>query len=208
MGGLVARRGQSGHGVSIGPFRKKRLETVQIMNIRPYRGRLPRLGLNVYIDPAAVAIGDVELGDDASLWPCVVARGDVNHIHIGARSNIQDGAVLHVTHDGPYTPGGAPLLIGADVTVGHGAILHACTIEDACLIGMHAVVLDKAHVHKHAMIGAGAVVTPGKIVGEGELWLGNPARCVRMLTPAQIEQLYYSAQHYVRLKNEYLHASV
>ncbi len=177
------------------------------MSLRSYRGRLPRLGEKVYIDPAAVLIGDVELGDDASLWPCAVARGDVNVIRIGARTNVQDGAVLHVTHDGPYTPGGAPLIIGDDVTVGHGAILHACTIEDACLIGMHATVLDKAHVRKHAMIGAGAVVSPGKIVGEGELWLGNPARCVRKLTEQQIEQLYYSAKHYVRMKDEYLAAS-
>jgi carbonic anhydrase/acetyltransferase-like protein (isoleucine patch superfamily) len=177
------------------------------MNIRPYRGRLPRLGENVYIDSAAVLIGDVELADDASLWPCVVARGDVNHIRIGARTNIQDGAVLHVTHDGPYTPGGAPLSIGDDVTVGHGAILHACTIENACLIGMHATVLDNVHMHRHAMIGAGAVVSPGKVVGEGELWLGNPARLVRKLSDQQIEQLYYSAKHYVRLKNEYLQAA-
>jgi carbonic anhydrase/acetyltransferase-like protein (isoleucine patch superfamily) len=175
-----------------------------ISNIRPYRERVPRLGENVYIDPAAVLIGDVELGDDVSLWPCVVVRGDVNFIRIGARSNIQDGAVLHVTHDGTYTPGGTPLLIGADVTVGHGAILHACTIEDACLIGMHATVLDNVQVKRHAMIGAGALVPPGKIVGEGELWLGNPARCVRKLSESQIEQLYYSAQHYVRLKNDYL----
>ena len=112
------------------------------MNIRSYRNKSPRLGERVFIDAEAVVIGDVEIGDDASLWPCTVARGDVNHIRIGARTNIQDGAVLHVTHDGPYTPGGFPLLIGADVTVGHGAILHACTIEDACLIGMRATVLD------------------------------------------------------------------
>jgi len=177
------------------------------MTIRPYRQHQPRLGANVYVDPAAVLIGDVELAEDASLWPCTVTRGDVNFIRIGARTNIQDGAVLHVTHDGPYTPGGFPLLIGADVTVGHGAILHACTIEDACLIGMHATVLDGVRVRRHSMIGAGAVVTPGKTVGEGELWLGNPARCVRSLTAAQIEQLYYSAQHYVRLKNEYLAAA-
>jgi len=176
------------------------------MNTRAYREQFPRLGAHVYIDPAAVLIGDVELGDDASLWPCAVARGDVNFIRIGARTNVQDGAVLHVTHDGPYTPGGQPLRIGADVTVGHGAILHACTIDDACLIGMHATVLDGAHVCRHAMVAAGAVVTPGKIVGEGELWLGNPARCVRKLDARQIEQFYYSAQHYVRLKNEYLHA--
>jgi len=176
------------------------------MNLRPYRGQLPRLGSRVYVDPAAVAIGDVEFGDDASVWPMVVVRGDVNHIRIGARSNVQDGAVLHVTHDGPYTPGGYPLVIGADVTIGHGAILHACTIDDACLIGMHATVLDGVHVHKHSIIGAGAVVTPGKVVGEGELWVGNPARCVRTLSSSQIAQLYYSAKHYVKLKDEYLAA--
>ena len=174
------------------------------MNIRPYQGISPRLGANVYIDPAAQVIGDVEIGDDASLWPCAVARGDVHFIRIGARTNVQDGAVLHVTHDGPYTPGGAPLIIGDDVTVGHGAILHACTIGDACLIGMHATVLDGAVVHRHSMIGAGALVAPGKIVGEGELWVGNPARCVRKLSDTEIERLYYSAQHYVKLKNQYL----
>lgn len=177
------------------------------MNIRPYRDRLPKLGSAVYIDEAAVVIGDVELGDDASLWPCAVARGDVNRIVIGARTNVQDGAVLHVTHDGPYTPGGMPLIVGADVTIGHGAIIHACSIEDTCLIGMHATVLDGARVSRHSMVGAGAVVSPGKVIGEGELWVGNPARLLRRLTDLQIEQLHYSAQHYVRLKNEYLAAS-
>ena len=176
------------------------------MNIRPYRNQLPRLGARVYVDPAAVLIGDVELGDDVSLWPCTVTRGDVNFIRIGARTNVQDGAVLHVTHDGPYTPGGFPLVIGADVTVGHGAILHACTIEDACLIGMHATVLDGAIVRKHGFVAAGAVIAPGKVVGEGELWMGNPARCVRKLDATQIEALHYSAKHYVRLKDEYLNA--
>ena len=174
------------------------------MNIRPYMNSLPRLGANVYVDPAAVVIGDVELGEDASIWPFAVARGDVHYIRIGARTNVQDGAVLHVTHDGDYTPGGFPLIIGSDVTIGHGAIVHACTVKDACLIGMNATVLDGAVVNRHSMIAAGAVVTPGKIVGEGELWLGNPARRARMLTAEEIEKLYYSAQHYVKLKNRYL----
>jgi carbonic anhydrase/acetyltransferase-like protein (isoleucine patch superfamily) len=173
------------------------------MNIRPYLQRLPRIADSAYIDPAAQVIGDVEIGEDASLWPCAVARGDVHFIRIGARSNVQDGAVLHVTHDGPYSPGGFPLLIGADVTVGHGAILHACTIEDACLIGMHATVLDGARVSRHSMIGAGALVAPGKLVGEGELWIGNPARMVRRLSDDEIERLYYSARHYVTVKNHY-----
>jgi carbonic anhydrase/acetyltransferase-like protein (isoleucine patch superfamily) len=174
------------------------------MSIRSCNGIAPRLGAAVYVDADAVLIGDVELADDVSIWPCAVVRGDVHHIRVGARSNIQDGAVLHVTHDGPYTPGGSPLLIGADVTIGHGAILHACTVEDACLIGMHATVLDGVRVQRHSMIGAGAVVSPGKQVGAGELWLGNPARCVRALSDVEIEMLYYSAKNYVGLKNRYL----
>jgi len=174
------------------------------MNIRPYRNTLPRLAARVYVDPAGLVIGDVELGDDASIWPFAVARGDVHYVRIGARTNVQDGAVLHVTHDGEYTPGGFPLIIGDDVTIGHGAIVHACTVEDACLIGMNATVLDGAVVHRHSMIGAGAVVSPGKVVGEGELWVGNPARKVRMLSDVEIERLYYSARHYVKLKDEYL----
>ncbi len=176
------------------------------MNIRPYRERLPRLARGVYVDPGAHVIGDVEIDEDASVWPAAVVRGDVHFIRIGARSSIQDGAILHVTHDGPYTPGGWPLRVGADVTVGHGAILHACTIGDACLIGMHATIMDGAVIARHAIIGAGALVPPGKQVGEGEMWLGNPARCVRRLDPSEIERLYYSARHYVRLKNDYLAA--
>ena len=174
------------------------------MTIRSYRQYRPKLGSRVYIDEAAVVIGNVELGDDSSLWPFVVARGDVNSIRIGTRTNIQDGSVLHVTHDGEFTPGGLALSIGDDVTVGHGVILHACTVEDACLIGMGATVLDGAVIKKHALVGAGAVVSPGKTVGPQELWLGNPARCVRKLTSREVEQLYYSAQHYVRLKDDYL----
>lgn len=176
-------------------------------NVRAWRGTRPQLGARVYIDPAATVIGNVVLADDASLWPCAVVRGDVERIRVGARSNIQDGAIVHVTHDGPYTPGGFPCLIDDDVTVGHGAILHACTIGDACVIGMHATVLDGAIVHRHAFIGAGALVAPGKVVGKGELWVGNPARCVRKLSDLEIEALDYSAAHYVKLKDAYLGAS-
>ena len=173
-------------------------------NIRPYRGVLPKLGARVYVDPAACVIGDVELGDDVSIWPGVAVRGDVERIRIGARSNVQDGSIVHVTHDGPYTPDGFPCLIGADVTIGHAAVIHACTVEDCCLIGMHATVLDGATVKRHAFVGAGALVAPGKVVGEGELWTGNPARRVRMLSDREIEALYYSARHYVELKDDYL----
>jgi carbonic anhydrase/acetyltransferase-like protein (isoleucine patch superfamily) len=173
-------------------------------NLRAYRGAMPQLGARVYVDPAATVIGAVELADDVSVWPGAVLRGDVESIRVGARSNLQDGAIVHVTHDGPYTPGGSPCLIGADVTVGHGAVLHACTIEDRCLIGMHATVLDGAMVRRHAFVGAGALIAPGKVVGEGELWLGNPARCVRRLSTREIEALAYSARHYVELKDGYL----
>jgi carbonic anhydrase/acetyltransferase-like protein (isoleucine patch superfamily) len=173
-------------------------------HLRSYLGKLPVLGARVWVDPAATVIGDVVLGDDTSVWPGTVVRGDVNFIRIGARTNIQDGAILHVTHAGPYTGDGFPCTIGDDVTIGHAAVIHACTIEDACLIGMHATVLDGAVVKKHGFVAAGAVIAPGKVVGEGELWMGNPARRVRVLDAAQIEQLYYSAAHYVKLKDRYL----
>ena len=175
------------------------------MGIRTFQGITPLWGARVYVDEAATVIGDVVLGDDVSVWPGTVIRGDVNFIRIGARSNIQDGSVIHVTHDGPYgTPGGLATVIGEDVTIGHGAIVHACVIEDACLIGMGSTILDGAIVRKNGFVGAGALIPPGKIVGSGELWLGNPARCVRKLGDKDIEQLYYSAQHYVRLKDKYL----
>ncbi|HEU4814021.1 MAG TPA: gamma carbonic anhydrase family protein [Xanthomonadaceae bacterium] len=177
------------------------------MHLRPYRDKLPTVGERVYVDPAATCIGDVVLGDDVSLWPGTVVRGDVNFVRIGARTNVQDGTVVHVSHDGPHAKlGGFATHIGADVTIGHKAIIHACRIEDAVLIGMGAMLLDGVVVRKHAFVGAGALVTPGKEVGPGELWLGNPARKARMLTDAEIEALYYSAQHYVRLKDAYLAA--
>lgn len=173
--------------------------------IRPYLHHLPTLGERIYIDPAAVVIGDVVLGDDVSVWPATVIRGDVNFIRIGARTNIQDGSIVHVSHDGPHAKlGGFATRIGSDVTIGHKAIIHACTIEDAALIGMGAIILDGAVVRKHAFVGAGALVPPGKVVGEGEMWLGSPAKFARKLSEAEIEALYYSAQHYVRLKDEYL----
>lgn len=175
------------------------------MSVRPYLDTRPTLGARVYLDPACTVIGDVVLGHDVSVWPGTVIRGDVNFIRIGDRTNLQDGTVVHVSHDGPHAKlGGFATRIGSDVTIGHKAIVHACTIEDAVLIGMGAIVLDGAVVRKHGFVGAGALVAPGKVVGEGEMWLGNPARKVRMLSDAEIEALYYSAQHYVRLKDRYL----
>ena len=175
------------------------------MHLRPYLDHAPIVGERVYIDPAATVIGDVVLGDDVSIWPGTIVRGDVNFIRIGARTNIQDGSVVHVSHDGPHAKlGGFATVIGSDVTIGHKAIVHACRIEDAVLIGMGAIVLDGAIVRRHGFVGAGALIAPGKEVGERELWLGNPARKVRMLSDAEVDALFYSAQHYVRLKDQYL----
>lgn len=173
-------------------------------SIRPFLDKHPQLGARVYVDAAASVIGDVVLEDDVSVWPGAVIRGDVNHVRIGARSNLQDGSIVHVSHHSPYNKGGFPTLIGEGVTVGHGVIVHACTIGDYGLIGMGAVILDGAVVEANAFIGAGAVVGPGKRVGSGELWVGNPARPARALSAQDIEGLRYSADHYVRLKDQYL----
>lgn len=164
----------------------------------------PRLGSGVFIDDSALVIGAVTLGKDVSVWPMCVVRGDVNAIEIGDSTNIQDASVLHVTHDGPYTPGGIPLRIGQGNTIGHKAMLHACTIEDYCLIGMGAIVLDGAHIESQVMLGAGSLVPPGKRLESGMLYVGAPVKPVRRLSDEERDKLYYSAEHYVRLKNRYL----
>lgn len=164
----------------------------------------PKPGARVWIDPAATVIGAVRLGDDVSVWPGAILRGDVNTIEVGARSNIQDSAVGHVTHDGPYTPGGVPLVIGQDVTVGHAAVLHACTIGDRCLVGMGSLVLDGAELDDEVMLAAGSLVSPGKRLESGWLYRGRPAEAVRRLSADELEMLRYSAAHYVRLKDAYL----
>jgi carbonic anhydrase/acetyltransferase-like protein (isoleucine patch superfamily) len=171
--------------------------------IRTYRGIAPTLGAGAYVDEQAALIGDVTLGADASMWPMSVARGDVNTITIGARSNIQDGAVLHVTHDGPYSKGGVPLVIGEEVTVGHLAMLHACTIGNRVLIGMHATVLDRAVIEDEVLLAAGSVVAPGKHLLSGFLYRGSPAVQARPLSAAERAFFQYSAEHYVRLKNHH-----
>jgi len=173
-------------------------------SIRSIQGKTPKIGERVYIDPYAAVIGEVSLGDDVSVWPMAVIRGDVNRIHIGNSCSIQDGAILHVTHDGPYTPGGQPLILGQGITVGHKAVLHGCVIDDFCLIGMGALVLDGVHAEHHVLIGAGSIVPPGKTLKSGHLYLGNPARAVRPLSEQEMERLEYSARHYVALKDSYL----
>jgi Carbonic anhydrases/acetyltransferases, isoleucine patch superfamily len=161
------------------------------------------LGARVYVDPAATVIGRVTIGDDSSIWPSAVVRGDVHAIEIGARTSIQDGSVLHVTHDGPYSPGGRSTIIGSDVTVGHRVTLHACTIGNKCLVGMGSVVLDNVVTEDFVMIGAGSVVPPGKRLESRSLYVGSPARKVRDLTQPEIDFFTYSAVHYVQLKDEY-----
>lgn len=172
--------------------------------IRPYLDHRPRLGERVYIDPDSTVIGQVELADDVSIWPRTVLRGDVNRISVGERTNIQDGTICHLTHDGRYTPGGIPLVLGADITVGHGAILHACTIGDRCLVGMGAILLDGSIIENDVMIGAGSLISPGKRLESGWLYRGRPATQARPLKPEELEMLRYSAAHYVKLKDHYL----
>jgi carbonic anhydrase/acetyltransferase-like protein (isoleucine patch superfamily) len=167
--------------------------------IRAFQGIQPTIPVSAFVDDSAVVIGDVTLGEDCSVWPTAVIRGDVNSIRIGARTNIQDGTVIHVTHDGPHSPGGAATSVGDDVTVGHKVILHACAIGDRVLVGMGAVVMDEVVVEPDVVIGAGSLVTPGKTLASGHLYVGSPARQVRPLTEREREHLVYSADHYVKL---------
>ncbi len=165
---------------------------------RPFKDVSPKLHSTVFVAENAVIIGDVQIGEECSIWYNCVLRGDVNNITIGARSNIQDGTVIHVssTTQGTY--------IGDDVTVGHMALLHACTIGNRAFIGMKACVMDDAIVEDDAMVAAGALVTPGKRVPSGELWGGAPARFMRKLTPEELEFLKFSALRYVKLSRTYL----
>jgi carbonic anhydrase/acetyltransferase-like protein (isoleucine patch superfamily) len=177
---------------------------VSPMSIRQFENIRPDIAASAWVDDTALVIGDVSLAEDVSLWPMVVARGDVNSIAIGARTNIQDGTILHVSHDSEFAPGGFPLSIGADVTVGHQAILHGCTVEDGCLIGMAATVMDGAIVRAGCIVGAGSLVPPGQELEGGYLWVGTPARRVRPLREQEQGFLEYSAKHYVELKNRHL----
>ncbi len=174
------------------------------MTIRSFKGISPKLASRVYVDESAAVIGDVELGEDASVWPMCSIRGDVNLIRIGARTNIQDGSVLHVTHRYGVLPEGHATVIGNDVTVGHKVMLHGCTVEDLCLIGMGSTVLDGAIIRSRVLLGAGSLVPEGKDLEGGYLWLGRPAKKVRELTDEELKWFQYSALHYVKLKNEYL----
>jgi carbonic anhydrase/acetyltransferase-like protein (isoleucine patch superfamily) len=174
------------------------------MPLTPYLNTSPRLDQGVFVHPSAQLIGDVSLGEDCSIWCNAVLRGDVNHIRIGRASNIQDLAMGHVSHKTPAKPAGSALIIGDFVTVAHSVILHGCTIGNECLIGMGSIVMDDVLVADRVMIGAGSLVPPGKRLESGMLYVGRPVQAVRPLNEAELAHLRYSAEHYVRIKNNHL----
>lgn len=171
--------------------------------IRPYRNHWPRIADTAFIAETATVIGDVEIGADANLWFNVLVRGDVNRIRIGARTNVQDGTVVHCTGPNAEAPDGFATVIGEDVTIGHMCVIHGCTLEDRCMIGIMACVLDGAVVESGALVGAGALVTPGKRVKSGELWGGSPARKLRDLAPADRAMIERIPKGYVARGAEY-----
>lgn len=166
--------------------------------IRTLLGKTPVLGAGVFVAETAAVIGDVEIGDQSSIWYSTVIRGDVMPIRIGARTSIQDGAVVHVT------AGRFGTTIGSDCTVGHGAIIHACVVEDMCLIGMGSIILDGARIGRGSLVGAGALVTPGTDIPPGSLVIGSPAKVKRPINEREREQIVYGAAHYVELSARYL----
>jgi len=174
------------------------------MTIRSLQGKTPIIAESTFVDETALVIGDVTIGEDSSIWPMTVVRGDVNSIKIGARTNIQDACVCHVAHDSEHTPGGFPLTIGDGVTAGHRATLHACTIGDYCLIGMSATIMDGAVLGDRLIIGAGGLVPAGKQLEGGYLYIGSPVKQIRALNEDELKSLEYSADHYVEVKNMHM----
>ncbi|HAU04444.1 gamma carbonic anhydrase family protein [Pseudoalteromonas sp. SSMSWG5] len=174
------------------------------MTIRSYKGITPTYDNSVYIDESSVLVGDISLGKDSSVWPLVAARGDVNYIRIGERTNIQDGSVLHLTRASKSNPDGYPLIIGDDVTVGHKVMLHGCQLGNRILVGMGAIVMDNAVVEDDVIIGGGSLVPPNKRLESGYLYVGSPVKQARPLTEQERAFLKISADNYVQLKDEYL----
>jgi carbonic anhydrase/acetyltransferase-like protein (isoleucine patch superfamily) len=172
--------------------------------IHKFKNYMPSIGKDTWVAASADVIGEVICGDDCSIWFGCVVRGDVHHIKIGNRTNIQDLSMIHVTH---YKNGdkstGNPTIIGDDVTVGHRVMLHGCTIEDGCLIGMSATILDGAVIGKESIVGAGALVTKNKIFPPRSLIVGSPAKTIRELTDEEVTELYASAKRYVEFKKDY-----
>ncbi len=174
------------------------------MAIESFEQTTPLLSAGVFVHNSAVVIGDVHIGPDSSVWPMATIRGDIHQIRIGARSSIQDGAVLHVTHDGPFNPGGFPCVVGDDVTVGHKVMLHGCTIQNRVLIGMGTIVMDGAVVESEVVIGGGSLVPPGKRLESGFLYVGSPVKKIRELSEQEKSFFLYSAGKYRELKDRYL----
>ena len=168
-------------------------------NIRPFETFYPEIADSAWIDPSAVIIGNTHIGESSSVWPNVSIRGDIHKIRIGENTNIQDNSILHISHDSEFLPGGAPLIVGNHVTVGHLVTLHGCQISDYCLIGMGSIVLDNAVLESHIMVGAGSLVPGGKKLESGYLYLGSPVKKVRKLKEPELEFLEYSAEHYRQL---------
>ena len=173
-------------------------------NVRSHKGTTPQFGARTWVDPSAVVIGDVVLGDDCSVWPMTVIRGDMHQIRVGNRCSLQDGSVLHITHASNYNPGGWPLILGDDVTVGHKALLHGCTIGSRVLVGMAATIMDGAVVEDEVIVAAGCLVPPGKRLASGYLYVGSPCKQARALTEKERSFFKYTAANYVKLKDEYL----
>lgn len=165
--------------------------------ILPYKGIMPKIAPDAFIAPGAVVIGDVVIGSKTNVWFGCVIRGDVNIIRIGERTNIQDGTVIHITRKT------GPTMIGSGITIGHSVLLHACTLEDDCFIGMHATVMDGAVVEKGGMVAAGALITPNKRVPAGQIWGGNPAKFLRDMKQEEKDYIAKSADNYVKLADEY-----
>jgi carbonic anhydrase/acetyltransferase-like protein (isoleucine patch superfamily) len=177
------------------------------MAIESFEGHVPSIGTGVFVHKSAVVIGDVQIGPDSSVWPLVTIRGDIHQIRIGTRSSIQDGCVLHVTHDGPFNPGGFPCTVGDDVTVGHRVMLHGCSINSRVLIGMGATVMDGAVVESEVIIGAGSLVPPGKRLESGFLYVGSPVKQIRALSDQEKSFFLYTAAKYCELKDRYLNTT-
>jgi carbonic anhydrase/acetyltransferase-like protein (isoleucine patch superfamily) len=174
------------------------------MTVKSFQSKVPQIGEQVWIDDSAVIIGDVTIGKDSSVWPLVSIRGDMHRIRIGERCSIQDNSCLHITHDSQHNPGGFPVEIGNDVTVGHQVMLHGCTIGSRVLIGMSSTLLDGVVVEDDVMIGAGSLVPQGKCLASGYLYFGTPVKQIRPLSEQEIAYLKYGAANYVKLKDAYL----
>ena len=176
-------------------------------NIRTFGKKVPMIADSVYVDETALIIGEVSIQENASIWPKAVIRGDVNKIHIGKRTNIQDGTVIHVSHEGKFNPAGNAVYIGHNVTVAHRTIIHGCSIGDFCLIGLGSIIMDGVVIEDEVILAAGSLAPPGKRLEGGYLWMGSPVKKIRPLTSREKEFLRYSAEHYAELAKKHMFAN-